>query len=328
MPVKYFKCPPGQREDGKKIHTFDYCLNKCKNKCCPAPVLRVMINEFETNHHRGDHISATSVQHCIRQTVLERTTDYAVEPKFSVWQALRGTLIHAMFEESGDPERFLCEVDYKYTFTNADGEEIDIFGRLDMYDKKERTLIDFKTQNDFGYLYTLKNEAAKVDHVWQTNFYRFLLEHGQHCPKDGEENLGNFKVDRIIIIYLSMKSVVETGVLAYEFDNRSGKVKKHDMEEIPLYSPAKVRSYMRPRASILNKGFKTKLKYSQKEWEALSDAEQEELLPSPVKSEDDQGWLCGTRYKQLRGYCGVREHCPFWRDLADKEGIGYGEDSL
>lgn len=263
-----------------------------------------MVEEQRNNHHRGDHISVTALQHCIRQVFLERTVDYAVEPKFAIWQALRGTLIHAMFENSGDPERFLCEVDYVYEFNG-----IKVHGRLDMYDKKEKILYDFKTQNDWGYTYTLKNGAAKEDHIWQTNFYRFLLEKGENIPKNDAEKLGNFPVKRIVVIYLSMKSVLQTGTLVHEYDARTGKTNKIKMSEVPLKSYAQIRTYVRPRAAILNKAFK------------------KGITPAPTQNKDDHSWLCGMKYKNLRGYCGVREQCSFWRDVADEENVGYGENA-
>jgi len=323
MPITAFKCPPGQKEGGKKVHDFDYCLNKCKNRCTPLPVLRVMVDELRDNHHKGDHISITALQHCIRQVFLERTLDYAVEPKFAIWQSLRGTLIHAMFEHAGDPDRFLCEVDYQHKFKG-----VTVNGRLDLYDMQEEELIDFKTQNDFGYQYTLKAEAAKAEHIWQTNFYKFLLEKGTHMPAEGEKQLGNFPVKRIKVIYLSMKSVLETGTTVYEFEPRSGKVKVYEMEEIPLYSHAQIRSYVNPRAVILNNAFEERKKYSYEQWLDMTRKEQEAIMPPPTSNEDDRGWLCGERYKELRGYCGVREHCPYWQKIADEDGVGYGENSI
>jgi len=263
-----------------------------------------MVNEQETNHHSGSHISVTSLQHCIRQVYLERTEDYAIEPKFGIWQSLRGTLIHAMFETPSEPDRFLCEVDYVYEFNG-----IKVHGRLDMYDKVDRILYDFKTQNDFGYLRTLKNQAAKEDHVWQTNFYRYLLEKGIHVPKKYEKPLGNFPVDKIVIIYMSMQSVLGTDTEVYEYDNRTGKVNLYAMADVPLLSHAKIRSYVRPRAAILDRAFRTG------------------TIPAPTQNPDDHRWLCGFGYKNFRGYCAVRSKCEFWRKAADEEGIGYDEKS-
>jgi hypothetical protein len=311
------------RQEGKKDHDFDYCIDECPNKCTPEPVLRVMVDELRENHHRGTHISITALQHCIRQVFLERTMDYAIEPKFGIWQSLRGTLIHAMFEHSGDPDRFLCEVDYKHDFKG-----VTVNGRLDLYDMQEETLIDFKTQNDWGYQYTLKAEAAKPEHVWQTNFYRFLLEKGENVPREGAEKLGNFPVKKIKIIYLSMKSVVETGSVVHEFDSRSGKVKVYNMEDVPLYTHAQIRSYVNPRAKILNQAFEKRSQYEIGDWLDLTRKEQEAIMPPPVSDENDRGWLCGERYKQLRGYCAVRELCPYWQDMADEDEVGYGENAL
>lgn len=302
-------CPPGYKDNDKKIKRlgFDTCITNCKNKCLPEPVLNVMFDRLKKDHHKGTYISATALQGCMRQTYLERTKDYYIRPSDRHYDSLRGSLIHETLSVQ-DKNKYIIEKDLYYDFKcdpyeiiEEDGNKVirdyvRLYGRIDLYDKEKRKIIDFKTQKDNGLDFLLRNGEPKKDHIIQTNIYKFLLEKGKFKDKRFKVNK---KVESIEIIYMSMKGAVATG---YDyFVKQRGNLNQYHVKEIPLADNEKIEQYIRDRIFILRDAFVFN-----------------ELPPPP--DEETQGWLCGTNRSDGDGYCEVRNICPFWLELAEQKG--------
>lgn len=300
-------CPPGYKDnDGKTKGSFKRCINNCKNKCLPEPVLNVLFNRIKTDHHVGNYISATALQGCMRSTYLQRTNNYYIRPSDRHYDSLRGTLIHSALEGQ-DKNKYLIEKDFYYSFNELEtNDHIKLFGRVDLYNLETGVITDFKTIKDMGFQYLLKSGNPKDDHVWQANIYKFLLENGILKTKNINQtelfNLPKFKVNGIKIIYMCMKGASTTGS-TYKVKER-GLVNEYKIEEIPLLSDDKILKYIEDRIYTLYRAFKY------------------DVLP-PEPDKDTQTWLCGSKYNDLDGYCDVKHLCPFWQKLADEKGIKY-----
>lgn len=302
IPIVGTKCPVGYLFDGKKHHTFDDCVNKCTNKCLPEPVLNVMFETLRTDHHKGNYISATALQGCMRKTYLERTRDYYIRPSDRHYDSLRGSLIHETL--SRQPSNYIVEQDFYYDF---DG--VRLFGRVDLYNKDTKRISDFKTTKDLGFDYILKGGKPKKDHVWQANIYKFLLEKGKLNTSKNQQtelfDLPSYKTDEIEIIYMCMKGAAATGAIYRTLDR--GAVNEHLIKSVPVLDNDRIEEYIRERIFILN------------------DAFTKDVMPPPPDT-DTQKWLCGLGRPKLDGYCEVREQCSFWKEIADEKGIKYGKE--
>ena len=99
MPAVGFKCPGS----GKQV-SFEQCLKHCSNRCMSLPALTAA--EHSTHHWFGKP-SVTTLIKPTRQTFLEITTDYYVDPMSGI-AAMIGTNSHKAFEDAR-PEEWLAE---------------------------------------------------------------------------------------------------------------------------------------------------------------------------------------------------------------------------
>lgn len=127
-----------------------------------ANMLSQMFQEFQRNF-----MSPTMFTGCRRRAVLERTTDYWLEPD-KAWALLRGTLAHKLLEggrhEHGAllEQRLACEVPL------PDGRTVVIKGQPDKVVPAQRLLIDYKTVDEIA-------NTPKDSWVSQLSCYRWML---------------------------------------------------------------------------------------------------------------------------------------------------------
>lgn len=104
MPVTRFACPSTAPSFGE-MHTPEFCITKCKNRCLSPFLIAALTASAKKNHHKGRYISATALSGCVRKLKLERTVDYAEEFK-NLLYAFRGTITHTVVEEAAELHLF------------------------------------------------------------------------------------------------------------------------------------------------------------------------------------------------------------------------------
>jgi len=200
MPLVGFRC------DVKGEHPFDECINEgCK--CAPPFVLASIRENARTDYHKGGILTATTLTGCPRETFLTRTQPYYANPR-SLYYSWRGTLIHSILEQRDIPN-WIAERVYRRKVNG-----VWLYGKIDGYDEKHKTLYDIKTIGDNGLTYVIKN-GCKEDHILQTNIYKWIGngDDTEVCTDEAKDiwEPAKLEIDRIVIVYFSMMECVETG---------------------------------------------------------------------------------------------------------------------
>lgn len=290
MPVKGFLCPPGYTFNGKKTHTFKECLDECTNKCMPRQLLVAIVKSLEQDYHTGNYISVTALNGCLRQTYLERKVDYHIRPVDRAWAPVRGSLIHGMLE-SQDKRRYIIENKY-YIEING----IRIHGTVDSFDRKTKTITDYKTMKDGGLPMIMRN-GPKKEHILQANAYKIFLEKGVSLDKRYKRK---YKAEHLEIVYIGMSDVVQTGSKKAVVDK--GSLKFYTVPDVPILPEREVLDHIEKNSKVLNNAF-----------------EYNKVPPPPDIG--TQAWLCGFNMPRMDGYCTMKFKCSHWINKATKEGI-------
>lgn len=242
----------------------------------PDPILKTIMHEFRDNPHKGEYVSITALLGCIRSTYFSRICDTYVKPRNS-WWSLRGSLIHEIIESAEAGDDIIAEENFSIPLNG-----VEVFGRIDWYDKRTKHLTDFKSIGDLGIKFILR-DGAKVDHIRQTNMYRVLLEEA------------GYPVESISIVYLSMMSIVETGTL---FVDKKGV--EHNIPAIELYDKDKIKKFMLERAKIYHLAF------------------EEGQLP-PIPDEQTRKWMCSPVYCHSTDVCPYYQELELEKEKIKKE---------
>jgi hypothetical protein len=318
VPLTAFVCPETAPTAGQK-NTFAHCLHTCPHKCLPKSVLHIIVRTETGNEHVGDMVSPTALSGCARRLKLTRSEDYAVEPE-RLYSATRGSLYHGFVENQDIPDVTTEQRIYKYV-TQGEGAPWLISGRVDFYDRAEKSIEDFKTIADKG-TYILFNKGAKPEHIWQLNLYRWLAHGGHLGAPDGPQVF--WPVQKLQLHYCLMNRVISTGKVHIEekneyrkpgglafnklkagqfaaVDKPYGLEKKRerfppnargfaktkitiDIPPVPIYTFDKVEKYLAERGPRLVRGFRDP-----------------DYIPPGVIGNRDAEWECS--------YCETREAC-------------------
>ncbi len=180
--------------------SFDACigcastLGRCQ---LTASLLRGMADQARDRNASAEQaptpippLSVTSLVGCVRQTYLKATEPYFQRPDQQYW-AYRGTLGHQLVERGAGPD-VIAEQRFERALRLPSGQTVTITGQPDEIDTARRLLIDYKTTD----------RAPRVPselHIAQLNLYRWLV-----APVH--------EIDRLGIVYLTMKGVKKTSV--------------------------------------------------------------------------------------------------------------------
>jgi len=201
-------CPTGVTVEGTNLHPFTSrtCVDRCINQCMPASILVQIEEAISQDKHTGEYISVTGLLGCLRQTYLERSIPYYLEPAKSWWK-LRGKIVHSLLEGSAGIPDWYTEVEYKYKIGVVQGKEYWLRGTIDVLRPVMGRILDYKTLGDKG-LESLKY-GLKQDHIMQFNMYRFLALHG--TPVDRTDLPPVKEIASITSYYLTMMQVACSG---------------------------------------------------------------------------------------------------------------------
>lgn len=176
---------------------------------------------------RPVEITVTTLLHCARKVHLERQHDFYADPRRN-FPAYRGTVIHALMEQSAAPEA-VVEKRYAREF-----EGTLISGGVDWYRlmtaKNGRTLLrDYKSCDELP-----KYNTPYTSHRQQVNIYRWLLD------LDPEQT-------DIEIVYISMEGV-KIIPLSAGGETRTGRKKPNH-----IWDDDQVEDFLRERIALLDR---------------------------------------------------------------------------
>ena len=279
VPAKYFKCPDGEKCEMKE------CFKKCrmKERCMLLPVLKAV---GKTREWRGKP-SVTQLLKDTRQTYLEITNDYSIDPDKSI-ASMIGTNSHSLMENNV-PNNFLSEVRLEDEITS---------GQFDAYDMETKTLIDFKF---FG-AYRIAKALGK-QMKWQMNGYyqrginkgkpkwqQVMVDGGVRDVMEISKQLSYYKY-LMKLMGLKVKNIMVQMLVRGGLDKTAksyGLTKMSYPIRLNGVSEHWIRVYMKAKYNRLMYALKHK-----------------ELPP-----------LCKNRWNDLRckDYCGVNEFCPYYQE--------------
>lgn len=259
-------------------------------RCMLLPVLKAV---GKTRAWYGKP-SVTQLIKDTRQTYLEITNDYAIDPQKSI-ASMIGTNSHSLME-GNVPNGFLSEVRLEDDITS---------GQFDAYDMKNKTLIDFKFfgayriamalgkrmrwVNKGVYVRGVNKGKPKWEQVFMDGGVRDVLEiskqlsYYKYLMKNHGLEVKEIKVQMLI------RGGLDKVAKSYGLDRMSYVIRLNGISE------RWIRTYMKAKYDRLMKALETN-----------------ELPP-----------VCKERWNDLRckDYCGVNEFCPYYQEKYMKRGV-------
>ena len=145
MPLVGFKYPNGEKVSIENVSKGNVDIEKMG---IALPALLYMAQQRDPNRKT----STTELLNGTCQAYLERTTDFYTDPQGSAF-SLAGTLHHEKLEDSAEVLSSL--------HSELPLEHYNITGIVDLYDEKNRTLIDYKNTGSYKVAQCL---GLKVSH--------------------------------------------------------------------------------------------------------------------------------------------------------------------
>jgi hypothetical protein len=266
------------------------CFKKCrmKERCMLLPVLKAV---GKTRAWYGKP-SVTQLLKDTRQTYLEITNDYTIDPNNAI-ASMIGTNSHSLME-GNRPNNYLSEVRLANKYTS---------GQFDAYDMETKTLIDFKFFGAYRVAKALgKKLVWKANGVWQrgihkgkTKFEQVAIDGAPRDVLEISEQLSYYKVlmeskglkVKNIMVQMLVRGGLDKTARGYGLTRMSYPIKLNGI------SKHWIKIFMKAKYDKLMNALKTK------------------TLP-PV---------CKKRWNDLKckQYCGVNEFCPYYKEKYQKE---------
>jgi hypothetical protein len=184
--------------------TFEECLACANTTSNPCQFTEYIIKQMFSYNEPRTGLSVTALLGCHRKVYLERTLDY-YEPLEWLWFRFRGHLLHAIAEHAtqNNPD-FITERRFSKEICG-----VEISGKPDIINVRHNLLQDLKTCAAIP-----KYDQPYNNHGLQVNTYRYIIQ-----PE--------IKIDRLEIIYMSMKDVKKLSCKVIEPADVEKRLKPH-----------------------------------------------------------------------------------------------------
>ncbi len=243
---------------------------------------------------RNNMITSTEISGiCQRKFIFSRRNPEIKPDRAGISTLMHGTMLHEYFEDLLQkyyPNMHVMESEYSAPLGKdySTGKNYKVVGHIDVlsiYDPKNRTLYDFKTSNPYAFLKIRNEGEPKLQHKYQMNIYKHLLERN------------GIKVNDMQVVYINKSRM--------SFNRRGEKqsVDELEMIEVPVKPEPKLTKVLLQHGydmlAELNRGYKgrnldeslDKLKIYYKE---------QGLNPEELDKENFQKWMCDyCRYKDM-----------------------------
>lgn len=299
---------------------------------------QALYNAINKNWYSGDRNKAYSVTEIINSTrsviLTRRFWDQLEEDAIDRIYTVLGSAVHAIIERANneDDDRFMTEKRLYHTTSQG----MQISGQCDLYDKKEKSLQDWKLTSVWTWIYRNKKGSRKEDWTQQLNMYRFLMEKNGYPVDNLQINLifrdhqkSQAKYDRT---YPAEVETLDIPIYGLDVVDAMIEEKIAELEhyknkpesELPMCSPEE-RWQGQDTWAVIKKGNKkaTKIFFAYSKAKAFIEAEAEKVA---MKSSNYE-----TAYrkrmdlyeitkreaepKRCLQYCPVREFCSFGKSL-------------
>lgn len=292
MPAKYFVCPDKQ-----------YCeIEACKKKCRISQRCMALPAIYAVSHQRiwKGKPSVTQLIKPTRQTYLEITRDYAIEPMKQI-ASMIGTQSHSLME-GNVPNGWLSEVRLEDDITS---------GQFDAYDCTTKTLWDYKFFGAFRVARALGHRSRWVNKgVYVRGAKKGLPKWEEVFEPGGVRNVLEIAIQLNYYKILMIKHNLLVDEMLVQMFLRGGldaTAKKYGCTQqayiVPIYpiSPQWVRKWMEAKHK------------------ALMLALDINKMP-PVCSKRER-WDSSKNYpdRKCRDWCSVNIHCPYYQEKYLKE---------
>lgn len=297
-----------------------------------------LYNAINKEWYSGERNKAYSVTEIINPTrivtLTRRFWDELEEDVVDRIYTVLGSAVHNVIERANNEneQRFLTEMRLYHTTKNG----CQLSGQCDLYDKKYRSLQDWKLTSVYTWIYRNRKGGRKDDWTKQLNMYRFLMEKNGYPVDELQINLifrdhqkSSAKYDRS---YPSEVETVDIPIYGLDVVDAMIEEKISELEyykdkpesELPICS-AEERWQGQDTWAVMKKGNKkaTKVVFS---WSTADDFIKSEAEKAAMKSKDYDTTYKKTlalysiskrqaEAKRCLDYCPVREFCTFGRSL-------------
>ncbi len=243
---------------------------------------------------RNDMITSTEISGiCERKFIFSRRNPEIKPDRTGISTLMHGTMLHEYFEDLLQkyyPNMHVMESEYSAPLGKdySLGKNYKVVGHIDVlsiYDPKNRTLYDFKTSNPYAFLKIRNEGEPKLQHKYQLNIYKHLLENN------------GIKVNDMQVVYINKSRM--------SFNRKEGRqsVDELEMVEVPVKSEPKLTKVLLQHGydmlAELNMGYKGRnLEESLEKLKAYYKIYG--LNPEELDKENFQKWMCDyCRYKDI-----------------------------
>lgn len=297
-----------------------------------------LYNAMNKEWYSGERNKAYSVTEIINPTrivvLTRRFWDELEEDAVDRIYTVLGSAVHNILEKANNEneQRFLTETRLYHTTKNG----CQLSGQCDLYDKKYKSLQDWKLTSVYTWIYRNRKGGRKDDWTKQLNMYRFLMEKNGYPVDELQINLifrdhqkSSAKYDRN---YPSEVETVDIPIYGLDVVDAMIEEKISELEhykdkpesELPICS-AEERWQGQDTWAVMKKGNKnaTKVVFS---WSTADDFVKAEAEKAAMKSKDYDATYKKTlalykilkrqaEAKRCESYCPVREFCTFGKSL-------------
>ena len=160
-----FVCPA----DGSN-KPFEHCISSCPKRCMSFPLLMALANGSREVQPGVYHV--TEILNPPQVVYYSRNFPYYSHPFSLIW-AVFGSAFHALIESQHEFIRTLESEDYDVEKNfKADLGFATLSGTADLYDRKSKTLWDFKTIKSYAVKMMLQGDFSGNKYKDQMNIYR------------------------------------------------------------------------------------------------------------------------------------------------------------
>lgn len=282
----------------------------------PQPFVDAVTSEYK---YKPNRYSVTSLLKGTCQTILERRHSEEIEQDVSdmIWLVF-GSAVHKILEEGKETENQLKE-----NWISVDVNGFELSGIFDLYDEKEKKVVDYKTASVWKVTYDDWEDYRK-----QLLMYAWMLRKiGFECDK-GE----------IVVIlkdHSKTKSKLDSNYPPYPVYVKKFFFSESDFEEIEKFILMKFidisyqndyqdweltpcskeeRWYSGDKYAVMKKGRKTALRVCDTEQQAKEYMEWKGVTEKDHYIEFRQG-----ENKKCNEYCNVKEWCPLFNKKKEEE---------
>ncbi|MBE5820407.1 MAG: PD-(D/E)XK nuclease family protein [Clostridiales bacterium] len=279
----------------------------CNKLNLPKPFVSAVTREYE---YKEKQYSVTTILKDIREILLTRRHHNEIEQDVAdmIW-LIFGTAVHKVLEDSEEENVELKEEHFSEEVFNG----YKLSGQADLYNAKEKMVIDYKTCSAWKVVFDDWEDYRKqlLMYAWAFKKMGFEVEKGQIVAVIKDHSKTKAKVDKDYPKYPVYKKTFEFKDKDFEeiekfIIDKFKEIEKYENipdEELPICSEES-RWNTGDKFAVKKKGNKRALKVYDTLEEANEHIEKDENLELEIRKGED---------KKCLEYCSCCEFCDYWK---------------